>query len=278
MRIRRSLALVVVMFIAAGCGGGDPISRMRARAQLKQGNESYQRGEHARAVEHFDAALRLVPNFSGAHLGRAYSQVARFRSTVDPAERRRLADEAIASFDAYLRTAPSRPEAGQPSRERIEQLMMTLYIQSEQSPKAMQRLTDRLESDPQDSATLQMLANIAGDAGDVEGALRWLRRRIEVEPHSAAAHHALGAFAWQIVTSGRVDAARVDALLDEGLRAELEAVRLLPSSFEMLTYANLLYREKASRAPDAAARTEFERQADDLLQRARDLNAPMPAP
>jgi len=269
-RTTRVALLFLFLCLGVGCGGGDPLSRLQARRHLEHGDESYTRGEHARAVEQFEAALKWMPDLGQAHLGRAYSKVMLFRAARDSIERRQLADDAAASFDAYLRVTPSQSPPGEPSRERIEQHVLTLFIESNQSAKVIERLTAQFGSRPPDAATLQLLSRLADNTGDVEGSIRWMRRRIELEPNNAAAHHQLGVFAWQAVAAGRVpDPARAEAIIDLGLQAELEAVRLMPNGYEELTYANLLYREKASRTTNATWRAEYEQLANDMLRRAR---------
>ena len=264
---------LAVLALLAQCGCGTRVDQLRARRELKKGNLSYLAGDHTAAIQHYERALVHVPTLSRASLNRAYSQVALFRTSADPVERRALADSAVASFQRYLTLlqAGHRDGGEVPSAERIEQHILTLYLDAGQPEKASALLEARLQRYPRDMATLQMLANLAVERGDLDAALRWHRKRLELEPENPEGYYALAVMAWQFSYHVRVSEERRPGLLDEGLQTVQRALELRPDYFEALIYANLLYREKAKIAASDAERAEYEKLYTEFEERARQV-------
>jgi tetratricopeptide (TPR) repeat protein len=272
------MAAAALLLQAAGCGG--VTDRIHARLDLKNGNLSYIAGNYRDAITHYDRAIDRVPTFSRAFLNRAYSEEALFRASESLDERRMLADSAAAAFLRYRELVESgHPDDGQaPGLERVEQHMLTLYLDSQQPDKASALLESRLASHPRDIASVTMLANLSMEQGDLEAALRWHRKRIEIEPGQPEAHCALAVMAWQFSYHNTVPEDRRPALLDEGVHAAEKAVELRPDYFEALIYANLLYREKAKYAKDDAEKKEYETRYTEFEGRARQAQSQSKTP
>ena len=265
--------LALWVLFAAGCRGG-PVGNIQARLDLKEGNQSYLRGEFKEAIRHYEAALRHAPRNALAALYRAYSHVNLFRLSADPEERKQLGSEAVKSFVHFLEIEEDGGDTV-PSRNRIEQYILTLYLDANESEKAVAFLEDRLEKDPDDISALQMLSNIKSDLGDIPGALALHRRRVELNPESPEAHHALAVFAWSVAFNSRLpDSLATESLVDEGIQEARKAMELRRDYVEAITYANLLYREKLKRTEDPLARQRYESTADSLRNRAMELQSP----
>lgn len=274
---RRTVLFVLgaALLVIGGCSGG-PLGQFQARLELKAGNQSYIRGDFKGALRHYDEALRHAPRHAMALLYRAYTNVNLFRMSTDPEERRGFADQAVQSFLKFLAVGDAKATA--PARERIEQFILTLYLDSNEPDKAVAFLEERLRRNPNDLPALQMLSNIKSDLGDIPGALELFRRRIQMAPESPEAHHSLAVFAWSVAFNSRLpDSLATQNLIDEGIQNAREAMRLKPNYFEAITYANLLYREKAKRAQDAEKRQLFESQADSLRDKAAQLQPKSPS-
>ena len=255
------------------------MDRLRARLELKEGNQSYLAGNYDAATAHYARALTHVPDLAQAHLNRAYANEALFRATDDPAARNKLVDEAVASFQRYLEAvAKNGPQSAGPDTAHVEQHILTLYLDSGRPGPASQLLQARLLRHPRDIATVEMLASLAADRGDVDEALQWHRKRLEIEPDSPEAHYALAAQAWQMSFYNRVAEEKRAAVLDEGLQAVLRALELKPDYFEALVYANLLYREKAKVAETPEKRAEYEALYTQYEEQARKLREAQKGP
>lgn len=261
-----------VLGAGLGCETG-PLDRLHARLELKAGNESYLRGEYRQAMSHYERAVVHRPGLARAHLNWAYGAMALCRGSDRGDMRRALADSAVAALQRYLGVVERSGGAtgGGPSVDRVEGHIITLYLDSEQPEKAREFLEARLQRQPTDLSSMQMLAQLAVDRGDLEAALHWTRERIALLPDSAMAYYALGVVAWQFSYYNRVPPEKRGALLDEGLAAVLRAVELDAESSEALTYANLLVREKAKYAASAAEKSVFEAQYREYEARAQRL-------
>ncbi len=262
-------ALILFCLLLVGCSGG-PLGGLQARLDLKAGNKSYIRGDFKEALRHYDEALRHAPRHALAALYRGYCNVNLFRMSEDQEERRRYADAAVQSFLKFLEVRDKSTKA--PTQERIEQFILTLYLDAGESDKALAFLEERLRRSPNDASALQMLSNIKSDLGDIPGALELFRRRIQMNPESPDAHHALAVFAWSVAYNSRLpDSLATNNMIDEGLQNAQEAMRLKPDYFDAITYANLLYREKAKRTQAPLLRQEYLTRADSLRDRAAAL-------
>jgi tetratricopeptide (TPR) repeat protein len=259
--------LIALLLPAAGCGGVS--DRLQARLDLKKGNESYLAGDYHSAIQHYDRAVSHVPTLARAYLNRAYSQEALFRASQTLEERQALADSAATTFEKY-RTVVEGGHADQGTNlERVEEHLLTLYLDSQQPEKAVQVLEERLKTHPRDMASLQMLANLSMDLGDVQQALIWHRKRIELEPDKAEGYVALAVMCWHFSNKNLVPEEERGALLDEGAQAAEHALELKPDYYEALIYANLVYREKAKYAASDAEKAEFEKRYTEYQERAR---------
>jgi tetratricopeptide (TPR) repeat protein len=260
--------LAIMLVTSGGCRGAD---RLQARLDLKKGNESYLKGDFHGAIEHYDRAVARVPTLARAYLNRAYSQEALFRASQTLEERQALADSAATTFQRYRHVV----EAGHPDQgtnlERVEEHLLTLYLDSQQPDKAVEVLEERLTSHPRDMASLQMLANLSMDLGDLESALKWHRQRIQLEPDKAEGYVALAVMCWHFSNKNMVPEEERGALLDEGAQAAEHALALQPDYYEALMYANLVYREKAKYAASATDKVEFEKRATEYQERARQV-------
>jgi tetratricopeptide (TPR) repeat protein len=265
------LICISLLVLLPGCGGIS--SSLEARRELKKGNQNYLAGNYRKAIEHYDQAVERAPTLARAYLNRAYSQEALFRASESLDERRMLADSAAASFLRYAELAESGHDDGDkaPTRERVDEHILTLYLDSLQPHKAGELLASRLEQHPNDMASLQMLANLAVEQGDFENALRWHRKRIELEPAEPEGHVALAVMAWNFSNSNMVADSLRTPLLDEGVQSAERAIELRPEYFEALVYANLLYREKAKYTRNEAERAEYEKRYTEYQERARQV-------
>src|SRR5208337_2471681 len=66
-------------------------------------------------------------------------------------------------------------------------------------------------------------------------------------------------------------AEKYDALVDDGTKALETAIQLKPDYDDAMTYLNLLYRRKADIVESAEERDAFTKQADDLLDKVKEV-------
>ena len=268
---RRAFAVAMIAAMLPGCRLPEPL---RVRLCLKNGNLHYLAGEYADATQHYTQVLADRPHDARAWLNLAYAQVAQFRTATESDARVRLANTAVQSFEQHLAAVARNGHRDPtfPSRERIEQHVLTLYLDSLQHERAIAFLEAILARDPGDIATVQMLINLCAEAGAVDDALRWHTHWITLQPHKPEPRYALGAFIWRLVYYKHLtEPGRCDHLLDLGLEALQRALELHADSLAALVYLGLLYREKSKLEPDELVRWQYDFRAQDYEARARVL-------
>jgi tetratricopeptide (TPR) repeat protein len=267
------VAWIAVLVLIAGCSGGaNPVNRLKARVQLKNGNVSYLAGQYEQAIHKYDTALRYVPRLAPAFLNRAFSQEALSRVSGNPQTKQGFATEAVESFQKYLDLLDHGAiglDSKSPGAERIEEHILTLLVDSQQIDLAIAHLQARFDRNPRDMSALEMLSRLEMERGQLDAAMEWQRKRVEVAPQDPDAQYSLGAFVWLMsYRDASMEPAKRAALLDEGMAALQRAVAIRPDDFETLIYVNLLYLEKAKYAATDAERGMFEAQAKGFRDRA----------
>jgi tetratricopeptide (TPR) repeat protein len=261
--------IITVMWLVpvTGCGGFS--DRLQARLDLKKGNQRYLAGDYHGAIKHYDDAVSRVPTLAPAFLNRAYSQEALFRASQTLLERQSLADSAAQAYEKYRQLAEAGHAAENVNLERVEEHLLTLYLDSQQPDKAVGVLEERLRTHPRDLASLQMLANLYMGMGDFGAALDLGRKRIQFEPEKAEGYVALAVMAFNFSHKNLVPDEERGALLDEGARAADRALQLRPDYYEALIYGNLVYREKEKYATTDAEKEQYRKLYTDYQERAR---------
>jgi tetratricopeptide (TPR) repeat protein len=265
----RLVVWVAILALAAGASG---CGRLKARLQLKDGNQSYLDGDYNAAISHYNKAIRYVPNYAPAYLNMAYSQEALFRAAEADTTKKRLASESMDSFKKYIDLLGHGGVAVDPkgpNRERLEEHILTLLIDSQQYDQAVSYLEDRLNQDPRDIASMELLSRLEMDRGQWDQALEWQRKKVELQPDNPDAQYALGAFVWLYsYRNPGLDPQKRAALLDEGTAALEKALQLRPDDFESLIYINLVYLEKAKYTDNETEKAALQAKAAEFRNRA----------
>lgn len=261
--------IIAVTWLVPVTGCGSFSDRLQARLDLKKGNQSYLAGDFHGAIQHYDEAVSRVPTLAPAYLNRAYSHEALFRASQTLLERQALADSAARAYEKYRQLAEAGHAVKNANMERVEEHLLTLYLDSQQPDKAVEVLEDRLRTHPRDLASLQMLANLYMGMGNFGSALELGRKRIQLEPEKAEGYVALAVMAFNFSHKNLVPEEERGALLDEGARAADRALELRPDYYEALIYGNLVYREKEKYATTEAEKEQYRKLYTDYQERAR---------
>jgi tetratricopeptide (TPR) repeat protein len=163
-----------------------------------------------------------------------------------------------------------------------------MYLATERYDDAIAFYQQLVEENPNDAKAMQSLAQMYFKKGDVDNALKWLNRRLDVEtaPEAKAeVYYFIGVQAWdRSYNFPEIDPVERARIVEEGVDALNKALQIKPDYFEALSYLNLLYREKAKIDPDPVKKQEFTDTANRYLQQALELRkrsmatAPTPEP
>lgn len=207
----------------------DEANRLRESGQLERANALY-----FRAIEHYDRALALRPNFGEAHFNKSLALLAHERyaeayfhlqetlklNAVHAPVYYNLANlealqgrisEAHDHYEAAIRLNPDYAEAHRD--------LGLLYIRQNDFENARAHLERSLEIDPNQSSVLANLGGVTMKLGEIETAKGYLEAAIRIDPKNALAHYHLS---------------KALALLGDNQAAQAhgnEALRLAPDRF-----------------------------------------------
>lgn len=165
----RGAALLLVLALVgltAGCDG------LNSRRAARRGNEAFKAGEYEKAIEEFNASLKLEPKLAVAHhnLGLAYFKLSSGKS--DPDEIRKLSDLAAEHLGEYLKQNPK--------DSIIRNKMTQIWVDSGNFEKALDYWAEQLKTQPGNQEVMAVLSGINLKAGRWEASLDWLQKSIEV--------------------------------------------------------------------------------------------------
>lgn len=242
-----SLLLVVVLVLLTVGGAG--CQKLKARDQLNKGVLAFKGGAYPFAVEHFKTAVAMDPTYAAA---REYL--------------------AIAYYMQYV------PGAESEENHRMAQMAEEGFMQV-------------LNENPKNSVIMAYLAQLKFHQKKLDESENWYRKLVSIDPNSKTAYYTLGVIAWTKTFQPRMEkraelGMRPDdpgPIKDKKAREELRAVNIpiveaglqdlqkalaLDQEYDdAMAYMNLLYRERADLAPDAAAFKADTEEADKWIDK-----------
>jgi tetratricopeptide (TPR) repeat protein len=252
-----ALVLLVVMFGAAGC------DKLKARDQLNKGVVAFKNGQYDASVENFKEAKDLDPDLLNARLYLATAYATEYIPGAPSDDNIKLANQAIAEFQDVLSKDPNNLSA-------IDGIGSILY-------------------------------NMAGTPftpEKFEESKQYHEKHIAINANDPEPYYWVGVIDWTLAYRGNAtmrqaynvqnpkkqlkdidplpDKLRADfaqqygMLVDEGLQMIQKAVELRSDYADAMAYQNLLLRQKADQS-DTATRAALEKQADDLLDKVKDI-------
>ena len=228
-----SLLLVAVLVLMTLAGAG--CQKLKARDQLNKGVLSFKGGLYPVAVEQFKTAVALDPTYSVAREYLAMAYYMQYVPGAESEENRRMAQMAEEGF-------------------------MTV-----------------LKENPNNAVTMAYLAQLKFHQKKLDEAESWYRKLVSIDAKNKSAYYTLGVIAWTRTFQPRMEKraelgmrpddpgpikdkkAREDLrasnlpIVGAGLEDLQKALALDPEYDDAMAYMNLLYRERADLAEDAAS-------------------------
>ena len=260
-RVAVFAALLVFAGLAAGC------NQIKARQEIKKGNEFFKAGQYQTALAAYQEALRLDPHENKLHKNIGLAYMGMYQPGSKHAKDLEYAQKAIEHMKIYTEAAPEDRKA--------REFLVSMYLAAERYDDAIAFYQQLVAENPKDVKAMQSLAQMYFKKGDVENALQWLRKRLDAEASpeaKAEVYYFIGVQAWdRSYNFPDIDPVERNRIVDEGIDAINKALQIRPDYFEALSYLNLLYREKAKIDPDPAKKQEYTDTANRYLQQALDL-------
>ena len=311
MQTGRSLwrvAIIALLIVpVAGCGFYDQLSAVRT---FKDANTFYGRGDYERAVEEYEKVLAVLEaDPSNEFLTAAYFYIANsYDQRFSPARRgeadnERMLEEAIRHYqlaveriaDPSLRTLSmqylvasygsdkaNNPSGAEPVLRQMIQMdpanpdnyfaLARLYEDSglfEDAEAVMLEVRNIREDDP---IVYLQLAGFYSRAGDFEQTIDALEQRASIEPDNPEAYYTISTYFWEkAFRDFRITQDQKLEYIIAGLEASDRALGLNERYVDALVYKNILLRMQANMTEDVDEQKELIALADDLRDRAQQL-------
>jgi tetratricopeptide (TPR) repeat protein len=257
------LALLLLTPFLGGC------NKVRARVEMKKGNERYLNEAYREALAQYQKGLELDPNATFAWRSVGLSALALYRPGDNSKANREMGDLAIQGFEKYLEDYPD--------DEKVRDYLISTYVNSKKYDQALAYLEKQAQADPSNAAIQSSRIRLLIEAGRVPEA-RQLANQLPPNQAKAEALYTLAVGAWDEAFHGKnlmIPADQREQRIDQALAGMEEALRIKPDYFEAMVYYNLLYREKAKLQTDEVKKAEYTAKANEWVDKAKALRKKM---
>jgi tetratricopeptide (TPR) repeat protein len=224
---------IATAFFLSGCS---IVRNLQAKSSLNEGVKAYNKQQYTNAVQYFERALQLKPDFESARLclGMAYSS--QYPTGAKDPKNLELADKAIKCFEEVI------AKAADPSK-------------------------------PNKNAMIS-LANIYSQKKQIDKSKEWCRKILNFYPDTSEAYYRIavldaddalektGVDGKNVANMKPEDTAKVLANIEEGLTVIGNALEKRPDYFEAIDCQNRLLRERIKFEKDPKIKEKLKQQAD----------------
>lgn len=261
MQSPRLAVVAILLLAAAGLSGCDKI---KARQEIKKGNEFFKATQYQAALANYQEAQRLDPGESRLHKFIGETYMALYQPGSKHPKDLEFANKAIQELQAYLKAYPN--------DKKVREFLVSMYLAVDRYDDAIAFYQDLLKTDPKDIKAMTSLAAMYFKKGDFETGLEWEKKRAVLEPGNPEPWVMVGVQAWdRSYHFPDIDPATRGKIVSEGMEALQTALKIKPDNFDALTYMNLLYREKAKLETEDAKKQEYIAAADKFREQALEL-------
>jgi tetratricopeptide (TPR) repeat protein len=185
-----ALALIAVLGTGVGC------ARVRSKAAMKDGNKDYKEENFKKAVDDYERAVALDPNFSEAWFYLGSSHQAQYRPGKDTQENKKQLEDAIEAFKKSLETNPGQTEGQKNVKRNTLAALIGIYADDPfKNYDEAQKYAQQLVADnPNDAKNLYALANLYEKFNKIPEAEAIYKKVAEQNAKDAKACGALAGF------------------------------------------------------------------------------------
>ena len=257
----RVLVCVALVFLVSGVSG---CNKLKARDDLNKGVGAFKNGQYDTAIEFFKQARDLDPALMNARLYLATAYASQYIPGAPSDANMKLGNQAVAEFKDVLSIDPNNLSAIDGIGSILYQMAGTPYDPKkfEESKSYHQKHIDIKPTDPEPYYWLGVIDWTASFRVNNEMRAEYNKSNIKKQvkdtdplPASVRAQYT----------------AKCGAMVDEGINALQKAIQLKPDYDDAMAYLNLLYRRKADLVESAEARDNFLKQADDLVDKVKEI-------
>lgn len=257
--------LVGCLVAASGC------TEVSARRGIQEGNKLYYEGKYDEAIKVYDEALQKQPALAIGWFNLGLAHLALFAPGAKTPENEKHAQGAIdALCNRYIKLVPADTQA--------TDYCLSTYIDSGHYEGAIEYFEKKLAVNPTDLEAVAQLANINTQAGKIDEAIKWHKKRAEMVTSvdaKADSYYSVGVLDWKRLYQ-HIEVVGLDRLkiADEGIASLQLADKIRGSHAPTLSYINLLYRERAlangasyARVVDTATAMSYMKRATEVAKK-----------
>ena len=252
-----AIAIVAIAFGAAGC------AKLKARDLLNKGVAAFRNGQYDAAIEDFKQAKDLDPTLINARLYLATAYATEYIPGAPSDDNVRVGQQAVNEFQDVLSVDPGNVSAIDGIGSILFQMAGTPFTPDkfEESKKYHEKHISLKPDDPDPYYWVGVVDWTLAYRANAE-----MRQRYNSENPKKQIKDAD-----PLPDKMRVDfTQQYGTLVDEGLKMLDKAVELRPDYADAMAYQSLLLRQKADES-DATTRASLEKQADDLLDKVKEI-------
>jgi tetratricopeptide (TPR) repeat protein len=258
---RRGLSLAMLAVVVAT---GSGCNKLKARDLLNKGVANFKNGQYDAAVEDFKQAKELDPSLLNARLYLATAYASQYIPGAPSDENVKRGTAAIDEFKGVLEKDPNNLSAIDGIGSILFQMSGQPYNPEkfQESKTYHQKHIELKPTDPEPYYWIGVIDWTQAFRGNAEMRTEYNKDHInkqikESDPLPAA------------VRTQFVD--KYGKLVDEGIASLQKAIQLRPDYDDAMAYLNLLYRRKADMAESAQERASYQKQADDLVEKVKEI-------
>jgi tetratricopeptide (TPR) repeat protein len=257
--MKRPLPILLALLLLAPVLGG--CQKVRARAEMKKGNEMYHDEAYREALAQYQKGLRLDPTATFAWRSVGLSALALYRPGDNSKANREMGELATQAFEKYLEDYPD--------DEKVRDYLISTYVNTKKYDQALAYLEKQAQANPDNGAIQASRVRLLIESDRLPQASEVARNMPSGQP-KAEALYSIGVSTWDKSFHGadRPIEER-QRFVDLGLTSMDQALKINPEYFEALVYYNLLFREKAKMELDGTKRLEYMAKADEYVTKAK---------
>lgn len=262
VRIAKALvACAAALVLFAGLSG---CNKLKARDLLNKGVQSFKAGQYDTAVEDFKQAKDLDPELMNARLYLATAYANQYIPGAPSDQNLNFAKQAIQEYQEVLQKDPGNLTAIDGTGSLLYNMAGTPYdpAKFEESKTYHRKHIELKPDDPEPYYWIGVIDWVMANRVNLELRAAYnkdhLKKQVkETEPLPAAERGDYGS--------------KAGPLIDEGTQNLQKALELRPDYDDAMAYLSLMLRRKADMVESADERDKLEQQADDLLDKVKEI-------
>jgi len=258
---RRLSAFAALFVFALGVSG---CSKLKARDLLNKGVAAYKEAQYDTAIEDFKQARDLDPQLMNARLYLATAYASQYIPGAPSEQNVRLGNQAVTEFKDVLSVDANNLSAIDGIGSILFQMAGTPYDPKkfEESKSYHQKHIDLKPNDPEPYYWIGVIDWTLAFRANGEARAAYNRDHVQKQVRDTD----------PLPAALRGDyAGKFGPLVEEGITQLKKSIEIKPDYDDAMAYLNLLYRRKADMVESAEEREALKKQADDLLDKVKEI-------